>query len=112
MGLRADYGTGFVGLLLVLGLALLGRAQRPGPAQAVFVLAWGAVFYGCYQQNWPMLAGLLLPAALIAAQGGMACAGLPARRWNPGWKHFFYAWYPAHLLVLGVLSAWLRPAGQ
>ena len=49
LGLRADYGTGFVGLLLVLGLALLGRAQRPGPAQAVFVLAWGAVFYGFYQ---------------------------------------------------------------
>lgn len=125
LGPQADYGTGFVGVLLVVGLALLGRARRAGPAQAAFVLAWGVVFYGFYQQNWPMLAGLLLPAVLLAASdfaqaphasAPMTADGtpsakppahpsqpLPSARWGAGWKHFFYAWYPAHLFVLGIL---------
>lgn len=106
-GLPADYGTGLAGVLLVVGLAVLGRSARPGPAQAAYVLAWGAAFYGCYQHNWPMLAGLVLPAALIGLAYRLPHPARPRR----GWKRLFYAYYPAHLLVLGLASAAVRTQG-
>lgn len=96
-GLPADYGTGLLGIILVLGFAIL-----PGKwPQSIFLVLWSFLFYG-------LLADNLLNALCCAVAAVGVLLYNPQARNKFRAKQFFYEYYPVHLLILGLLNVGMR----
>ena len=68
-GRNADYGTGCMGVLLVLMLFLIRKfniGQEKGKyIQGVLTFLWGVLFYGILLQNWTNSICTLIPAVMV-----------------------------------------------
>lgn len=98
-GTMADYGTYLLGILLIL---LLYALRKWPLAQSAAVFAWGCTLYGVLFHNWHNALATLLASALILAHRPERGSRSKASKW------LFYAFYPAHLLVLGLCNVALR----
>lgn len=98
-GIRADYGTSAMGLSLILVLYFT-REYKIGQALAVAV--WGIYFYGLGFGNGAHALSVCVGAVLICCCNGR-------RGYNAPWaKWLFYWFYPAHLLIIGLINAALK----
>ncbi len=98
-GLSADYGIGLMGIVLITALYLSRGHQW---LQSGLVFAWGCVYYGVVSGNPYSAMGTILASALILTYN---------RRSGPkgrGAKYLFYVFYPAHLLLIGLVNVWLK----
>lgn len=90
----ADYGTGLLGIVLIVGFSLLETKRQ----QIVFLLLWSLLYYGFLVRN---------PLSTLSC----AFAGIFILLYNPAVqgrfraKKLFYAFYPIHLLILGLFNA-------
>lgn len=98
-GTMADYGTYLMGLVLIL---LLYALRKWPLAQSAAVFAWGCALYGVLFHNWRNAQATLLASVLILAYRPGQRSRSRAAKW------LFYAFYPAHLLVLGLCNIALR----
>jgi len=98
-GIHADYGIGLMGLTLIAGLYLFSFDRR---LQSGAVLVWGCLYYGWMLGNWSYALVMVVPAAMILLYNGKK--GYAGK----GAKHLFYAFYPLHLLVLGMINICLK----
>lgn len=92
-GLPADYGTGLLGILLIVGFAVLQRKEQ----QILLLLLWSVLFYG-------LLVGSLVYTSFcsLAAVGIMLYNPQASMHFRA--KKLFYWYYPLHLLLLGLLN--------
>jgi len=81
------------GILLIGGL-YLARNHRV----VQFLLGWAATAWYCDEH------GSMLQMYALA---GLGCIALYNGKRGRGMKYLFYVFYPAHLLVLGLLKMWL-----
>lgn len=90
----ADYGTGLLGIVLIIGFSVL----EPKKLQVVFLLLWSLFYYGFLVGN---------PVSMLSC----AFAGIFILLYNPAVrgrfraKKLFYIFYPVHLLILGLFNA-------
>lgn len=87
---NADYG--FMGLLLIF---LLWVFRDSRPLTALWIVIWSFMEYGAGRNGLILLLFSCLSALPIMLYSG---------RKGPSCKYFFYAFYPIHLLVLGILN--------
>lgn len=90
----ADYGTGLLGIVLIIGFSLLG----PKKLQVVFLLLWSLFYYG-------FLVGNPVSMLSCAFSGILIWFYNPAVRSRFRAKKLFYIFYPVHLLILGLINA-------
>lgn len=96
---RADYGIYFMGLILIVALYF---AQKRRVIQSILIIAWGMVLYGILIQNLSNAYATIIPALLILLYG-------PGKGGeSKGMKYMFYAFYPLHLMVIGVINIFLK----
>lgn len=96
---QADYGIYFTGLILIVGLYF---AQKYRVIQAILIAAWGMVLYGILIHNLSNAFATIIPALLILLykpEKGGECKGM---------KYMFYAFYPLHLLVIGLVNIFFK----
>lgn len=99
-GLPADYGTGLVGLALIVGLSILSTNRQ----QAIFLAMWSLLYYGVILRNpYSMLA--------CAVSCGFVLLYDPKIPSRFRAKRFFYWYYPIHLFLLGGINVGLRFLG-
>lgn len=96
-GLPADYGTGLLGILLILGFSILPAKGQ----QALFLILWSVLYYG-----------LLVGNARSTLFCAMASIGIlfynPKSKSRFRAKKLFYGYYPVHLLILGIVNIGMR----
>lgn len=96
-GLPADYGTGLLGIALIVGFALLDKREY----QAAFLLFWSIVFYGILVGNPISMLSCAFASAFILLYRPEAPVHFKM-------KKLFYWFYPVHLLVLGAFNIVVR----
>lgn len=80
--------------IVLVGVLYLARACRPAQIVLGCLAAWWyCVEHGSWLQMWSVV--------------GVAALALYNGKRGRGMKYFFYLFYPLHLLVLGLLKAWL-----
>ena len=94
IGNNSDYGI--LGIVLIFALYL---ARGNLITQAGVIAAWGMYFYGIQYNNWYSAWGTFIASALILFYNGKKGANL---------KYLFYIFYPAHLLILGIINIIFR----
>lgn len=96
---RADYGIYFMGLILIVALYF---AQRSRIVQTILIIVWGIVLYGVLIHNLSNAYATVIPAMLILLynpeKGGE----------SKGMKRMFYAFYPLHLLIIGLINVFRK----
>lgn len=100
IGLQFDYGM--LGIALIVALFAFKKHK---PIQALIVFLWGFLTYNQFNIHigftvhlWPTL-GIALAALMVLIYNNK-------KGYNIKW--FFYTFYPAHLLVLGIINVtWL-----
>lgn len=95
--LPADYGTGLLGIVLIVGFSVLQRKEQ----QIILLFLWSTLFFG-------FLVGSLVYTLFCA----LAAVGIllynPHAKIRIRAKKLFYWYYPAHLLLLGVFNLVMR----
>lgn len=98
-GMKADYGTCLIGLLLLVSLYLCNGSKA---AESICILAWGILSYGIVISNKYYLISVLfavIPVMLYNQKLGKS---------NKAIKFLFYLFYPLHLLVIGLCNIYIR----
>lgn len=96
-GLPADYGTGLLGVVLIVGFAIF-----PGKKQQIALLIlWSALFYGVLVGSWVYALFCTVAAAGVLLYNPYAKTRIRA-------KKLFYWYYPVHLLLLGFFNLFMR----
>lgn len=96
-GLPADYGTGLLGIMLIVGFTLLDQKEY----QVVFLLFWSIILYGILVDHpLSMLSCALVSVFILLYRPTMQ------RRFKA--KKLFYCFYPMHLLLLGAFNILMR----
>jgi len=99
IGYRSDYGIYFMGIALLIALYF---SQRFRLLQAVIIVIWGFVFYGLFIGNMGNAYATVIPAILILLYK-------PEKGGESKWmKSLCYAFYPLHLLIVGIINACIR----
>ena len=99
IGYRSDYGIYFMGIVLIIALYF---SQRFRLLQAVIIAIWGFVFYGLFIGNMGNAYVTVIPAILILLYK-------PEKGGESKWmKSLCYAFYPLHLLIVGIINACIR----
>ncbi len=98
-GANADYGKNFAGLLLIVGLYFLRNNRL---LQSGYIVLWG--YYAHYQiyHNPSYAPAMFIPAILLLLYNNK-----PGPR-NKFAKALFYWFYPAHLMLIGLVNVALR----
>lgn len=90
IAIRSDYGI--AGVALICSLYFV---RQNLPLQLLVICAWGIILYGFIYNNISNAIFTCLSCLIIATYNGKK---------GPSMKYLFYAFYPAHLLVLGILN--------
>ena len=99
IGYRSDYGIYFMGIALLIALYF---SQRFRLLQAVIIVIWGFVFYGLLIENMGNAYATVIPAILVLLYN-------PEKGGESKWmKSLCYAFYPLHLLIVGIINAFIR----
>ena len=99
IGHRSDYGSNFMGITLMIALYF---SQRFRLLQAVVIAVWGFIFYGLLIGNMGNVYATVIPAILILLYN-------PEKGGESKWmKSLCYAFYPLHLIILGIINALIR----
>lgn len=96
-GLPADYGTGLVGIALIVGLSELSTRRQ----QALFLVGWSLLYYGGLVGDLYSAASCMVACIFILLYD----PNIPNRFRA---KRFFYWYYPTHLLLLGIINVGMR----
>lgn len=96
-GIPADYGTGLLGIVLIVGFAVLPKK----PQQVVFLVLWSILFYGFFVGSIRSTVFCSLAAVGIVWYAPKASTRLRA-------KKLFYGYYPVHLFLLGLFNVMFR----
>lgn len=98
-GTNADYGIGLMGIALIVALYL---AHKNKYYQSIIIMIWGGFYYGLVIGNWRNALATVIPSLLIMLYNQKhGSSGAFA-------KHFFYAFYPLHLLGIGMFNVFFR----
>lgn len=98
--LRMDYGA--IGIILILALF---AAKKSKPLQAFLIFIWGFLVYNDFQWGYGFHINAWAMVGIIAAAVSVI---LYNNKKGQNVKWFFYAFYPVHLLALGVINiAWI-----
>lgn len=97
-GMRADYGIYCLGYILIVALYF---AQNNRKIQTLLIVIWGIVLYGVVIGNLNNAIATVVPAILILFYQ-------PEKGAKEKIKYMFYAFYPFHLLILGLVNAMLK----
>lgn len=95
----ADYGNYMMGLLLIIALY---ATQKWRILQSMSIAIWGCVLYGIIIGNWYNALTTLAPAVLMLFYNQKP--GLKTKFS----KQLFYVFYPAHLMIIGLVNIFLR----
>ncbi len=98
-GINADYGTGFIGLLLIMGLYFL-KSNRL--LQSGYIVLWGYYTHYMVLHNPSYASAMFIPAILLLLYNNQ-----PGPK-NKVVKSLFYWFYPVHLLLIGLCNVGLR----
>ncbi len=98
-GINADYGTGLIGLLLILGFYLLRKHRL---LQSGFLLLWAYYTHYLVLGNPGYATAMVLPAMLLLLYNDRPGPNSKLA------KALFYWFYPVHLLLIGACNVVLR----
>lgn len=90
IGTSAEYGI--MGVLLILGLYITRKSRI---AQVLIICTWGSILYGVMNGNWNSALATIIGSIVILLYNGKKGANI---------KYLFYVFYPAHILILGIIN--------
>lgn len=96
-GLPADYGTGLVGVALIVGLSELSTRRQ----QTIFLAVWSLLYYGVLLGDPYSMVSCTAACGFILLYNPNISSPFRAKR-------LFYWYYPMHLLLLGGINAGIR----
>lgn len=96
-GIPADYGTGLLGVVLIVGFAAFPKKSQ----QIALLILWSILYYGFFVCSIRSAIFCSLAALGIVWYNPKSSTRLRA-------KKLFYWYYPAHLFLLGLFNAMLR----
>lgn len=94
IGANSDYGI--MGIALILGLYI---ARKSRITQVLVICAWGSIFFGIMYENWYNALATAIGSVVILIYNGEKGANI---------KYLFYIFYPAHILILGIINIVFR----
>ncbi len=92
IGGQVDYG--YTGITLIVGLYIFRKCKL---VQIAFLLLWTYLYYYVQLDSIQFVAGASIPALFILFYN---------EKKGPSLKYLFYAFYPLHLLILGIYSCY------
>lgn len=90
IGTSSEYGI--MGVVLILGLYITRKNRI---AQVLVICVWGSILYGAMYGNWYNALATIIGSILILLYNGKKGADI---------KYLFYVFYPAHILILGIIN--------
>ena len=88
-----------MGFVLMIALYF---SQRFRLLQTVVIAVWGFIFYGLLIGNMGNAYATVIPAILVLLYN-------PEKGGESKWmKSLFYAFYPLHLIIIGIINVFIR----